>query len=142
MRDRLIGLVDCASREYAEYTAEMFAEGSYGVESMEEYIADYLLKRGVIVPPCKVGDVVFALWSVPTEVKYVVYYAEVVDIHISKRNCKQTITFRLEPLGYRGRIREYFSDDFGKTVFLTKEEAEEALSKLQASYEQVKGGKE
>ena len=93
-----------------------------------EYTADHLLANGVIVPPCKVGDLVYALWSVPTETKYVIYCAEVKKISQYKRNCRLATVFDLEPIEYRGRRREYQIDDFGKTVFLTKEEAEKALA--------------
>ena len=33
-------------------------------------------KEQIIIPPCKVEDLVYALWSVPTESKYIVYCAE------------------------------------------------------------------
>ena len=88
-------------------------------------IADYLLENGVIVPPCKVGDEVYRIvgddsilaWDIVCMECYVDEIGFVDD-------SDNWITF----------------DDFGKTVFLTKKEAENALSKLQASYEQVKGG--
>lgn len=83
----------------------------------------------LIVLPCKVGDLVFALWDVPTKYKYVIYYAEIKEVCIYVRNCRMTITYRLEPIEYRGRRKEYRAEDFGKTVFLTREEAEAALKK-------------
>lgn len=109
-----------------ERLIEILCNKPYGKSSYEEF-ADYLLEHGVIVPPCKVGDMLFALWSVPTESKYVIYAAEVVEIRTSKRNCRETTTFLLEPLSYRGRCKEYRIDDFGKLVFTNKEEAEKAL---------------
>lgn len=51
MRDRLIELLQSAPAD---------CEGNRNVG----VIADYLLANGVIVPPCKVGDVVYAI--VPT----------------------------------------------------------------------------
>lgn len=118
-RERLIELIN-------------FAFNGVGAEKnkdkkVAEIVADYLLKHGVILPPCKVGDMLFALWSVPTESKYVIYAVEVVEIRTSKRNCRETTTFLLEPLSYRGRCKEYRIDDFGKLVFTNKEEAEKAL---------------
>lgn len=80
-----------------------------------------------VVFPCKVGDWVYALWSVPTNYKYVIYCAEVKEIRIAKRNCRLTTTYFLEPIEYRGRRKEYKDDDFGNLVFLTREEAEQAL---------------
>jgi hypothetical protein len=79
-------------------------------------LADHLLANGVIVPPCKVGDTVYrvakhrGVWEVlPREVV--------------------SITHRLDHL-YR-LVWEIFStqeDRLGKTVFLTREEAEKALA--------------
>lgn len=85
--------------------------------------------KGQIVPlPCKLGDLLYALWAVPTSAKYVIYCAEVKEIFIAKRNCRQTITFRLEPIDFRGRRKEYREDDFGKLVFTTRGAAEMALA--------------
>lgn len=91
--------------------------------------------RRLVVLPCKVGDFVYALWDVPTEYKYVIYCAEIKEICMSVRNYRLTITYRLEPIEYRGRRKEYRSEDFGKTVFLTCKEAEAALKKRKAGNE-------
>ena len=88
-----------------------------------------------VVLPCKVGDLVYAMWSVPTNCKYIIYCAEVKEIRIAMRNCRVTTTYILEPIEYRGRRQEYRDDDFGNLVFLTREEAEAALAKID-------GGKE
>ena len=78
--------------------------------------ADHLIANGVTVQKCKIGDFVYALWSVPTKSKYVVYCAEVKEIRIARRNCRITTTYMLEPIEYRGRIKEYRSEDFGNLV--------------------------
>ena len=90
-------------------------------------LADHLLANGVIVPPCKVGDTVYALWEVPTETKYVIYFAEVKEIRVCMKNNRLATIYRLEPVEYRGRMREYYDYEFGMFVFLTKESAENAL---------------
>lgn len=79
---------------------------------------------------CKVGDWVYALWEAPVKQKYIIYCAEVKEIRIGMRNCRLTTTYRLEPIMYRGHIREYRDEDFGKLVFSSEEEAQEALSKM------------
>jgi len=97
---------------------------------MSEHFADHLLDNGIIVPPVKVGDVVYALWETPTlytEAKYVLCSAEVKEVSQGKRNNRLVLIYKLEPTSFRGRIREFFDYDIGKTVFLTKEEAEAAL---------------
>ncbi len=120
MREKLIELIENAN---VQINGNILPYRDYGIETL----ADHLISNGVFAPPCEIGDTVFALWDVPTEAKYVVYYADVVEIRISKKNGKKTITYLLEPLGFRGRRKEYRIDDFGKTVFLTREEAEKAL---------------
>ena len=73
----------------------------------------------VVVLPCKVGQRVFALMDM--------------DKHISECEIKQIgmgnkIGFiGLEPIGARGREYGVSLNGFGKTVFLTREEAERAL---------------
>lgn len=77
----------------------------------------------VIVLPCKVGHRVFALLDT--------------DKHISECEIKQIglgneIGFvGLEPIGARGRKYGVALNGFGKTVFLTREEAEKALREME-----------
>lgn len=76
----------------------------------------------VVVPPCKVGQRVFALLDT--------------DKHISECEIKQIginnkIGFiGLEPIGARGREYGVALNGFGKTVFFTHEEAERALEAM------------
>lgn len=80
-------------------------------------------ERRVVVLPCKVGNRVFALLDT--------------DKHISECECKQIglgneIGFvALEPIGARGREYGVALNGFGKTVFLTREEAEKALAEME-----------
>ena len=79
--------------------------------SFTDYLADYLLEHGVIILPCKVGDTVY---------------------HVFPKKGIQTNTVRQIRIGscgmnifdFNGFFEPY---DFGKTVFLTREEAEQAL---------------
>ena len=88
-------------------------------------------KQGLILrPKCRLGDIVYALWSVPTESKYVVYPAEVKEINISSTNARKMIMYKLEPIAFRGRYNKYYDDDFGKLVFMSQEEAEKALKQM------------
>ena len=88
--------------------------------------ADYLLANGVIVPPCKVGDWVWYVRdgkinkakieeSIYSASKHG-YFSEDWRFHAYNSSKKEEITFWL--------------DDIGKTVFLTKEEAEQKLKEL------------
>nr|UVY57533.1 MAG: hypothetical protein [Bacteriophage sp.] len=85
------------------------------------HVAD---KEGrVVVLPCKVGQRVFSLMDM--------------DKHISECEVKRIgmgnkIGFiGLEPIGARGREYGVALNGFGKTVFLTREEAEKALAEME-----------
>ena len=77
----------------------------------------------VVVLPCKVGQRVFALLDT--------------DKHLSECEVKQIglgneIGFvGIEPIGARGREYGVSIKGFGKTVFLTREEAEKALEAME-----------
>lgn len=106
-------------------------------ECSENYkqIAEYLeeLKsfkkaeeQGLLVRlTCKVGTEVFCFFSG--------------DSHYTKCQIKKieicpsifgNICYFAEPVGQRGRYYRYFDYEFGKTVFLTREEAENKLKEL------------
>ena len=121
-------------REYIEFAAanvieRLTAENAALREKVPQWIsveADRLRelaeadKAGrVVVLPCKVGQRVFALMDM--------------DKHISECEVKRIgigneIGFiGLEPIGARGREYGVALNGFGKTVFLTREEAEKAM---------------
>ena len=82
-----------------------------------EYIADYLLENGVIVPQCKVGDAVYILAG-PFGKKY--EQDVCVGFYISDNGVTQVRT-----RNKKGNHGTY--GIMGETLFLTKEEAEKAL---------------
>jgi hypothetical protein len=107
MHDRLIELL----KETFEYTRGVCID----FDEAAEINADHLLANGVIVPPCKVGDTVY---------------------RISKRYGEwcvlpRTVCSIRYSLDSRGNIAWYLftttEDRIGETVFLTREEAEQAL---------------
>ena len=135
MRDRLIELM--------YKTNEVFANVDCTDEEAMVLLADYLLENGVIVPPCKVGETVWINTKFGTLKARVIEITQNIDnkflMHIvyDLMYCyKQHINTH----GYVGYVDDKF--EFGKTAYHTKEEAEQALGKLQASYKQVKGGEE
>ena len=109
----------CAEAREIEETLSGY---DYSISRMVELMkAD---KDGrLVVLPCKVGHRVFALPDT--------------DRHISECEVKQIglgneIGFvGLEPIGARGREYGVSLNGFGKTVFLSREEAEKALQKMQ-----------
>jgi hypothetical protein len=113
-RERLIELIKQGNIDYLWSTGK----------AHYTFLADYLLANGVIVPPCKVGQKVytkghgnakqlkewevFGIWnSLDPEYSY---------IHICWH--KNNNNFGARQIGF---------DEIGKTVFLTKEEAEAKL---------------
>ena len=92
------------------------------IEALRELAVAYKEGRAIILP-CKVGHRVFALLDT--------------DKHISECEVKQIglgneIGFVvLEPIGARGRKYGVALNGFGKTVFLTREEAVKALAEME-----------
>lgn len=81
-------------------------------------LADYLLSQGVIVPPCKVGDVVYDIGGFSKIVQAKVETMTTYEQEMSSVVAKQQKPF------YRWSVDW---NDLGKTVFFTREEAEQAL---------------
>ena len=109
-RDRLIEILQDTLHEW---------ECDVSIKTLTE-IAEHLLANGVIVPPCKVGDTLYEITSRNTISEY-----EVTAIQIELFNV--FIDWKLT----QGFVDRYISDmpvgEIGKTVFLTREEAEKAL---------------
>lgn len=130
MRDRLIELLR-SNNAAPEKTCPRFGTG----ESCEgckyltddigcDYIArqaDYLLANGVIVPPCKVGAVVYVLRSQTSNGKNLYLREERIDHY----RVFDKMAFMVFESG-RTSVPDYLWET---TVFLTREEAEAALRK-------------
>ena len=116
MRDRLIELMDNWYTEYFNVYQECDDE--------TVAIADYLLANGVIVPPCKVGDTVYVIIDIDNparrmlECKVISVSMEETGMHFQFQTVKK----------YLYRYGNFDIDDVGKTVFLTREQAEQALA--------------
>lgn len=92
-------------------------------------LADHLLANGIIVPPCKVGDTVYFPVETDGECEPYVEVGTVFAIGIGEMYT-MWISAR-----YESDLKYYHtSDDFGKTVFLTKEEAEQALKEREGKW--------
>lgn len=110
-----------------------------------EEVANYLLENGVIVPPCKVGDIVYVITtkrpcyacvlitdfchkncSFDDRNKLVIKIARVCGIKSNGEINKVHLEIDQSKICYSYEYTCWFND-FGKTVFLTKEEAEKHL---------------
>ena len=113
-RERLIRLMQEASQNKSNYA------GNMGLGQ----IADYLLEHGVIVPPCKVGDMV---WWVTTivdencEEKPDILLGEIASFSMQKEGLWAFCRY------VGGLTFWHLVSDIGKEIFLTREEAERAL---------------
>ena len=99
--------------------------------------ADLLLREGVIVPPCKVGDTVYALDDIVWDSECCDCEHYLIGGFGDPSECARTRHGRKHPacieikkrtVAYKDILRYMCFDDFGETVFLTKEEAEKALA--------------
>jgi hypothetical protein len=127
MRDRLIELLE--SPHKAEQLRQTGVDiGKYEDDCVEAMLADHLLANGVIVPPCKVGDRVYAV-SLNTETFTVAVHRGYIG-SIDIRSAGNYLFIHHEGLDdepYFKTICGKF-EDFGKFIFLTKKEAEKALA--------------
>ena len=83
-------------------------------------IVDAIIDEGVIVPPCKVGDKVYT---------YGARRVKEWKITFCGKNSRGEHKMNAADDGFKNLL-EFWDYDIGKTVFLTKEEAEEKLKEL------------
>jgi hypothetical protein len=113
-REKLVELITKGSIEFAN---------SVNIDGYMGYMANYLLANGVIVPPCKVGDTFYVAslrWKPLGE-----------KSHWER----QVEKFVVDHIRYDGEClflddysrRSITLNDIGKTVFLSREDAEKAL---------------
>ena len=110
-RERLIDLMIDAKRTEPE------------TGSFTDYLADYLLEHGVIVPPCKVGDTVYRPSDCLGVVQFVIISFNIYESEMFFTDDSENIIYL---------------SDIGKTVFLTREEAERALKEREKEWTEQK----
>ena len=86
----------------------------------KKILADYLLENGVVVLPCKVGDTVYEICERRRSGKWQKAIVERV-VHGIEIGIDKILTARCGTTAY------VYLSRLGKTVFLTREEAETAL---------------
>lgn len=114
MRERLIELLTDNLPRIGEWP-KCDNPLQYKDDEIVERLAYHLLANGVIIPPCKVGDTVYRLVACPLRVSRFTW--EIVEIKI----------FADEIHFVDDSDNVFVADEIGKTVFLTREEAERAL---------------
>lgn len=122
MKDRLIEILKQFTTEDCKITHQC-GYCDYGeLVVCASAVADHLLANGVIVPPVKVGQTVYDASEFIDGHPYAeIYEFSADEITISKDRKTGEYIFSFDGM-------DYTYDEFGKTVFLTKEEAEKALA--------------
>ena len=123
--------------EYKRLTGQKWTDD---IDLTKEYGYSYIYKRlyeledkimnGTLVElPCKVGDTVW-------EIFYSKYEERILELEVTQIVMLETISYRCKTktrcLYNYGWVK---NEDFGKTVFLTKVEAEARLKELQEEYQ-------
>ncbi|MGN0548050.1 MAG: hypothetical protein ACI4IM_00460 [Acutalibacteraceae bacterium] len=125
-RERMIELLN--NKQYQGNATET---GENYVQNSE--IADYLLEHGVIVPPCKVGDTVYII-NRANKAQEMIF--DLIDLRCTCVNDTNCMCGSLcNDIGHnvcQYRFKNDFSD-IGKTVFLTREEAEQAAKERESN---------
>ena len=106
---------------------EQATNGSCHVEN----VADYLLENGVVVPPCKLGDTVYRIVKMSTGVTNkhnVISMGGKITGTITP--CEPTIKYFIRCVEVTKNNFFDVCENFDKTVFYTKEEAEQALKEM------------
>lgn len=108
-REWLIKLIQEAEDDYMVYEmgAQALAIGIF--KSREEYIADHLIANGVILSPVDIGKTVYKVSLI----------GKIVSLNVVNYDY-DVITSPYDLISF---------NSFGKTVFLTREEAEKALER-------------
>lgn len=122
MRDRLIDLIKDLAEDLVANCDEECDTCKHG--DCVGKVVDHLLANGVIVPPVKVGDTVYSI--VASKVHSFVVVSSEMRIFAGGIDDSYNANGELCPI-------RFCAENIGKTVFLTKEEAEQAIAR-------VKGG--
>ena len=120
MKDRLIELLSkCFEEQYDKRRI-----------ISTKFTADFLIENGVIVPPCKVGDIVYHINTFSPR-NPIIKECEVDALHITsgknKRGHKKPSYVLVRDIMMQSLSTRIYFEEFGKTLFLTKQSAEQAL---------------
>lgn len=94
----------------------------YNPYFQNEKFADFLLENGVVVPPCKVGDIVYVIRR-KSKRNRGGYYTSICS---TKRLIQMAVKYDEAYIDSKRAVKTDIAL-IGITVFLTKEEAEQAI---------------
>lgn len=128
MFDEILKLVNKATVQMEFDNCKECSENYKQIAEYLEELKSYkdLEEQGLFVRlPCKVGTEVFVIF--PGINHYAKCQIKKMEI---KPNIFEKICYFIEPVVRRGQYLKYFNNEFGETIFLTKEEAEKKLEEL------------
>lgn len=106
-----------------EHLTKLIESAMYWGAATPGKIAERMIDDGVICPPCKVGDTVYKVMD------FEYTCAQMLEIKILRMEIQDGMRFYAKTVKhYRYNYIWFDSTDIGKTVFLTREEAEAALA--------------
>ncbi len=127
-RDRLIELIEGAENQRMALVLCCTVEELIDVPTREEYVADHLLANGIIAPPVRVGGKVYKINRNKVKECEVVFVGISADEKCSHFNFVENYA---DGTFYKSYSMVF--DVIGKTVFLTKEEAEAKLKEREGN---------
>lgn len=115
--------------ETIEGLVALFYRNLWAMADLREKLKEYedAEEKGLLLRlHCKVGNRIFAIQS---NRHYEIMEVKKIEI----KHCVGfgDFCYYLEPVGHSGSLYRYYEDDFGKTVFLTQEEAEQKLKETE-----------
>lgn len=116
------------ANEMRDRLVELFYENNVRSDQIIEHLADDVMsifENDWIRLPCMVGAEIFGLFDNDDEQRKEIYEGKVLCYSLDENNLLWTRMRYKNGLSYWHTI-----DDFGKTVFLTKAEAEQKLKEL------------
>ena len=126
-KQRLVELVEEANREAWNLINMSCCEEKLKLlDKVNEIRADYLLANGVIVLPFGIGTRVYAVITNMPFVRADVYECEVVWYALGKDGIRPTVEIKSDNIINGANLGLYLED-----LFLTQEEAEQALNNIQ-----------
>ena len=138
MRDRLIALLradmttECDKYDDCSACVYRYDENAC-YNHLASIAADHLIANGVIVPPCKVGETVYCI-NTFFQNDPRINVCEVDAIHITsgknRIGHKKTSYALVRDTNMKQLSSRIYFENFGKTVFLTKDQAEQKLKEL------------
>ena len=135
MRDRLIELYKEATTLYFDYLDSIDEKGLTDTEGRAKFTIDHLIANGVVLPPCKVGDTVYCINTFFLNDPRI-NKCEVDALHITssknKIGHKKPSYALVRDENMKSLSARIYFVSIGKTVFLTKEQAEQKLKEMRA----------